>query len=91
MRKNPTMSKVAPAPGPIDGIDNLPNPIGVNMKAMAQAEEMPGHGAVAGTQSFSPNDGDQKDVPTPSFANGVDGRNPDKSGGANPWPAMPGC
>jgi len=90
-RQNPTTSKVAPDPGPLPGIDNLPNPIGINMKAQAQAEESPGHGAISGSMSMSPNDGDQKDVATPAFATGKDNRNPDNRGGADPSPAMPGA
>jgi hypothetical protein len=90
-RRNPTISKVAPDPGPLLGIDNLPNPIGVNMKAVAQAEEMPGHGAITGTVSMQKNDGDQKDVPDAPFANGMDKRNPDNMGGADPTPAKPGA
>lgn len=90
-RQNPSTSRVAPDPGPLPGIDNLPNPIGVNMKAVAQAEEMPGHGAISGSMSMQPNDGDQKDVPDAPFANGKDMREPDKRGGSNPTPAMPGC
>lgn len=91
-RKNPTMSKVAPDPGPLPGIDNLPNPIGVNMKAVEDAEAMPGHAALGVPPvSGATNDGDQKDVPTPSFADGKDGRSFPKMGGSNPWPAKPGC
>jgi hypothetical protein len=91
-RRNPTISKVAPDPGPLPGIDNLPNPIGINMKAQAQAEEMPGHGAVSVSKmSMQTNDGDQKGAPDAPFADGKDMREPDKRGGANPCPAKPGC
>jgi hypothetical protein len=90
-RRNPTISKVAPDPGPLPGIDNLPNPIGINMKAVAQAEEMPGHGAVSGEMSMKPNDGDNPSIGDAPFANGKDHRAFPQTGGADPSPAMPGA
>jgi hypothetical protein len=32
------VSKVAPDPGPVGGVDNLPNPIGVDMKLLGERE-----------------------------------------------------
>lgn len=80
MRKNPTMSKIAPDPGPIEGVDNLPMPMGVGMKSLASAEKMP-------EVNMTPNDGTQDNVPTPAFANGMDCRH--YSGGPSS-PSAPG-
>lgn len=91
-RRNPTMSKSAVSlEPPIRGIDNLENPIGVNMKALEDSEAFPGHSAIAGKMSYTPNNGDQKDVASPPFANSKDIRHFEKQGGADPTPAMPGA
>jgi hypothetical protein len=84
-RQNPTMSKsAAHLEPPIRGIDNLENPIGINMKALEDSERMP-------EVNMTPNNGDQKDVSTPAFAAGKDERNFPKTGGADPTPAKPGA
>lgn len=84
-RRNPTMSKSAvPLEPPIRGIENLENPIGVNMKALENSEKMP-------EVNMTKNDGDQKDVPSPAFAVGKDERHFPKTGGADPTPSMPGA
>jgi len=70
-RKNPTTSKATP-PSPVEGVDRLPLPIGINMKALEQAEEMPGHGAIsASSMSMKPNDGDNPSYGDAPFANGT--------------------
>jgi len=93
-RRNPTMSKsAAHLEPPVRGIDNLENPIGVNMKAVEESEAFPGNPRISdGNMSMKPNDGDQKDVASPAFAVGKDERN--MSGGpsgSDPTPAMPGA
>lgn len=90
-RKNPSISKVAPDPGPIEGIDNLPNPIGVNMTAVADAEKFPGHGAVSGEMSMKPNNGDNPSIADAPFANGKDHRNHEGGSRSDPTPAKPGA
>lgn len=84
-RQNPTMSKsAAHLEPPIRGIDNLENPVGVNMKALEDSEAMP-------EVNMTPNNGDQKDVATPPFAAGTDMRHFEKQGGADACPNMPGA
>lgn len=85
-RRNPTMSKsAAHLEPPIRGIDNLENPIGVNMKALEDSEKMP-------EVSMEKHDGDQRDVASPAFAVGKDGRHFEGGpSGSDPTPAMPGA
>jgi len=85
-RKNPYIitSSDKDLPPVIDGIDNLPQPIGVNMDNLEKANMMI-------DAPMTANDGDQKTVAMPSFADGVDKRVADNRGGQNPWPAKPGC
>ena len=91
-RRNPTMSvSAAHLEPPIRGIDNLENPIGVNMKAVEESEAFPGNPRISGEMSMKPNDGDQKNVADPPFAVGKDIRHFEKTGGADPSPAMPGA
>ena len=90
-RQNPTLDKSNKnLKGVLDGIDPLPNPIGINHDALSQANDMPGHGALGVTVSMSPNDGDQKDVPSPEFATGTDRRHFEKTGGGDPNVCRPG-
>lgn len=85
MRKNPTLTTYSgDLKPPVEGIDNLPIPSGVNQTNLEAANTMPAVG-------MTPNNGDQRDVATPAFANGTDKRNPDNRGGSSPYPAMPGC
>ena len=93
-RRNPTMSKsAAHLEPPIRGIDNLENPIGVNMKAVEESEAFPGNPRISdGKMSMEPNDGDQKDVASPAFAVGKDGRTFEGGPkGSDPTPSMPGA
>jgi len=76
---------------PIRGIDNLENPIGVNMKAVEESEAFPGNPRISGEMSMKPNNGDQTDVASPPFAVGKDIRHFEKQGGADPTPSMPGA
>lgn len=88
-RKNPSLDKSNKMlPGVLDGIDPLPNPIGVNHDALYEANEMPGHGALGVKVDMTPNDGDQKDVPSPAFATGSDIRHFEGGpSGSDPYPA----
>ena len=92
-RRNPSLDKSNKMlKGVLDGIDPLPNPMGVNHDALYQANEMPGHGATGVISNMTPNDGDNGTPPAdPPFANGKDLRTPDTQGGADPTPSMPGC
>lgn len=92
-RKNPSTSRVAPDPGPIEGIDNLPNPIGVNMTAMKDAEKFPGHGSVsASSMSMKTNNGDNPTIADAPFANGKDRRHFEGGpSGTDATPAKPGA
>lgn len=84
MRKNPTISKSSVNLPPVfPGIDNLPNPIGVNAAALEKANDMP-------DVSMKTNDGDNPSYSDAPFANGKDNRE-HGSGGANPTPAKPGA
>ena len=85
-RRNPTMSKsAAHLEPPIRGIDNLENPIGINMKALEDSEKMP-------EVSMEEHNGDQRDVASPAFAVGKDGRHFEGGpSGSDPTPAMPGA
>jgi hypothetical protein len=95
MRKNSLKkgetSMVAPEPGPIDSIDNLPNPIGVNMTAVKQAEQFAKN---VPNNLDKKNDGGNPSIADISaFASGKDGRNFGGAGSSNsdPSPAMPGA
>lgn len=81
-RKNPTITAGDRTPLP-NGIE-LPLAAGVSSEALADGNQMP-------DASMKPNDGDNPSIPDAPFANGRDTRVPDKQGGANAYPAMPGC
>lgn len=91
-------SKVAPEPGPVDGVDNLPLPMGVNMEAMRDAERMsemtPGAmgNPMTSAQYARECNGDNPSIADVSgFANGKDVRSFGSSPKSNPSPAMPGA
>jgi hypothetical protein len=85
VRKNPTITTSSKNLRTVaDGIDNLPIPSGKNMTVQEEGNAMP-------DVSMSKNDGDNPSIPDAPFANGKDKREPDNQGGANPWPAKPGC
>lgn len=91
-RKNPSMPKDSQdLPSPIPGIDNLPNAIGINQSALKDANEFPGHGSLGVTNTMKPNDGDQKDVAMPTFANGTDVRSYRATGSSAPAPSKVGA
>ncbi len=72
-------------PSVFDGIDNLPNPIGVNASQQERANAMP-------EVDMKTNDGDNPSVASAAFANGRDTRVRDGAPkAANPFPAMPGA
>lgn len=85
-RKNPTidMSNVS-LPGVLDGIDPLPNPMGINQKALSDANKMP-------EVDMTPKNGAGPNIGTPAFATGKDLRNRQGSDRkSDPTPAMPGA
>ena len=91
-RRNPTMSKGTPNDMPVEGVERLPLPMGVNIKAVEQAEEMPGHGALGASNSMKKNDGDNPSIGDAPFANGKDVRVfSGGPSGQDPTPAKPGA
>ena len=78
-RKNPTMSKATPNDQPVEGMERLPIAVGVNIKAVEQAEVMP-------EVNMSPNDGDNPTIADAPFANGKDTRRFEATARANPTP-----
>lgn len=85
------MSKATPNDQPVEGVERLPLPSGINQKAVEQAEEMPGHGAVSGSMSMKPNDGDNPPAVQAPFANGKDMRSFEGGPRSAPAPAKPGA
>lgn len=87
MRKNPTITANSNAlPGPIDGIDALPNPIGVNQSLQADAAKMPE------VIDMKPNNGGNPVVPdVNAFASGKDVRCYGSSPTSNPTPGKTGA
>jgi hypothetical protein len=91
------VSKVSPDPSPVEGVDNLPLPMGVNRKALRDAEES--SEATPGAMGNPiPGIGDRDcngDNPTiagiSAFANGKDVRSYGPSPSAPPTPAKPGA
>lgn len=90
-RRNPTMSKATPNDEVVEGVKRLPLPSGVNIKAVEDAEAMPGHSAVSGSMSMKPNDGDNPSYTDPPFANGSDSVSHSGGPRSAPAPAMPGA
>ena len=82
-------SKVSPDPGPVEGIDNLPNPIGINRKALRDAEERSEKTPMGG----GPNNGDNPSIADSiNFASGTDVRSYEQRGPSNPAaPGKPGA
>jgi hypothetical protein len=84
-RPNPTVSGTSVnMPAPVDGVDNLPLPSGVNVAAKEQANEMP-------EVNMSTNDGDNPKAVQAPFANGTDQRSKRPTPTSSPTPAMPGA
>lgn len=81
-RKNPTITAGDRTTLP-NGLD-LPLAAGVSSEALSDGNQMP-------DVNMKPNDGDNPSISDAPFANGKDGRVKDNQGGANPYPAMPGC
>jgi hypothetical protein len=84
-------SMTAPDPSPVEGVDNLPLPMGVNRLAVRQAEQS----SEATPAEMNPKaNGDNPSIADVSaFASGKDLRCFDGMGskGANPTPDMPGA
>jgi hypothetical protein len=84
-RKNPTISGTSVnMPAPVDGVDNLPLPSGVNVAAKEKANDMP-------DVSMKTNDGDNPSAVQAPFANGKDMRSKAPTPTSSPTPAMPGA
>ena len=84
-RPNPTISGTAVnLPSPVDGIDNLPLPSGVNVQLKEKANDMP-------EVDMKTNDGDNPPAVQAKFADGKDGRVFRATPGSDPTPAMPGA
>jgi len=92
------VSKAAPDPSPVEGVDNLPLPAGTNREAVRDAEERSEAtpGAMGNPMSSAQYDrecnGDNpsiKDVG--SFASGEDVRSYGSSPSSAPAPAKPGA
>lgn len=78
-RQNPTIDKSNKGlKGVIDGVDPLPNAIGINHDALSEANAMP-------EVDMSPNNGDNPTIADAPFATGTDRRN--HTGGSNSAPA----
>jgi len=88
------VSKAAPPPGqvspsPVEGVDNLPLPMGVNRWAVEQAEMA--SEATPGAMNPSKNDGDNPSIADTGLQSGPDVRSFGSSPKSNPTPAMPGA
>src|SRR4029078_1671737 len=99
-RKRPPrwQSKVAPHPGPVDGIDNLPIPIGVNMTAQKDAEQDSeatpgalGNPMTSADYKTECNGSNPKIADVSAFATGKDVRSFGASPKNDPTPSMPGA
>lgn len=82
------VSKAAPDPSPVEGVDNLPLPAGTNRWAVQQAEA-----ASEATPMGPANaDGDNPAIPdVAGFATGKDMRNRNGGPKSDPAPGMPGA
>ena len=92
------VSKAAPDPSPVEGVDNLPIPAGTNRKAVRDAEQAseatPGAMGVPFTSVNYTRDcnGDNPKIADVSgFAEGKDVRSFSASPKSNPTPAKPGA
>lgn len=84
-RKNPTISGTSVnLPPPVDGVDNLPLPAGVNVGLKEKANEMP-------EVDMTPNDGDNPKIGSAPFANGKDVRSYGPSPSSPPAPGKVGA
>lgn len=93
-KRSPQWISKVPTDSPIEGIDPLPNPIGVNMTAVKSAEQTSEStpGAMGQKNGYRECDGDNpKIADTISFANGKDMRSFGSSPKSNPTPSMPGA
>lgn len=86
MAKNPTLTTSSKNLKPVvEGIDNLPIPIGKIMDVQEEGNAMP-------DVNMSKNDGGSGEkFSSPSFANGKDVRSYGSSPSSDPTPAMPGA
>lgn len=86
------VSKAAPDPSPVEGVDNLPIPAGTNRWAVEQAERAseatPGAMGVKGDEANGDN---PKIADVSAFASGKDVRAFGASPKSDPSPAMPGA
>ena len=92
------VSKVAPDPSPVEGVDNLPLPAGTNRAAVRQAEEfsesIPGAMGNPSTSAEYSRDcnGDNPTIADVSkFASGQDVRSYGSSPSSPPAPGKPGA
>jgi hypothetical protein len=84
-RPNPTISGTSVnMPPPVDGVDNLPLPSGVNEGLKEKNNDMP-------EVNMSKNDGGNPPAVQAPFANGKDMRSKGPSPTSSPFPAMPGA
>jgi hypothetical protein len=94
-KRPPRWTSKVPTDSPIDGIDPLPNPIGVNMTATRKAEQ--DSESIPGAMGQENGDVDcdgtnPKIADVSAFATGKDMRNRVSPGSkSDPTPAMPGA
>lgn len=93
-KRSPQWTSKVAADSPVDGIDPLPIPIGVNMTAVKKAEQASENvpGAMGQENGYAKCDGDNpKIADSIAFANGKDVRSFGSSPKSNPTPSMPGA
>jgi hypothetical protein len=87
----------ADSPSPVEGVDNLPLPMGVNRQAVRQAEQdsegTPGAmgNPMTSAQYSRECNGDNPSIKDTGLQSGADVRKFGSSPSSNPSPAMPGA